>query len=46
MDPKEIMSEKIRALMTRTKARDLYDIYFLVRKNVKLDTQLVAKKLE
>ena len=46
MDPKEIMSEKIRALMTRTKARDLYDTYFLVRKNVKLDTQLVAKKLE
>lgn len=46
MNPVEILSEKIRALMTRTKARDLYDIYFLFSKGIKLDMQLVSKKLE
>ena len=46
MDPREILSEKIRALMTRVKARDLYDIYYLSRKNVVLDTHLISRKLE
>ncbi|MHB1708363.1 MAG: nucleotidyl transferase AbiEii/AbiGii toxin family protein [Thermoplasmataceae archaeon] len=46
MDPKEILSEKIRALMTRSKARDLYDIYFLILKQINIDLPLVRKKLE
>lgn len=46
MDPSEIMSEKIRALMTRTKARDLYDMYFLILKSVRLDLELISRKLE
>ena len=46
MDPREILSEKIRALMTRTKARDLYDVYYMSQKNVKLDPHLVSRKLE
>lgn len=46
MDPREILSEKIRALMTRTKARDLYDVYYMSQKNVKFDPHLVTRKLE
>ena len=46
MDPLEIMSEKFRALITRRKARDLYDIYFLILKQTGLDLKLVNKKLE
>ena len=46
MDPKEILSEKIRALMTRTKARDLYDFHFLIKKQIVLDTSLAAEKLK
>ncbi|MBU0930307.1 MAG: nucleotidyl transferase AbiEii/AbiGii toxin family protein [Nanoarchaeota archaeon] len=46
MQEKEILAEKIRAIMTRNKARDLYDAYFLMRKNVDLDLKLVNKKLE
>lgn len=46
MDTKEILSEKIRALMTRSKARDLYDTYFLILRQTKLDIPLIQKKLE
>jgi hypothetical protein len=46
MDPREIMSEKIRALMTRAKARDLYDVYYLCQKNVAFDLHLASRKLE
>lgn len=46
MDPREILSEKIRALMTRAKARDLYDVYYLSQKNVKFDLHLTSGKLE
>ncbi|MCL6090881.1 MAG: nucleotidyl transferase AbiEii/AbiGii toxin family protein [Candidatus Thermoplasmatota archaeon] len=46
MEPREILSEKIRALMTRAKARDLYDLYYLSQKNVELDLHLASRKLE
>ncbi|MGC8506452.1 MAG: nucleotidyl transferase AbiEii/AbiGii toxin family protein [Thermoplasmata archaeon] len=32
--------------MKRKKARDLYDIYFLIKKNVKLDSLLVSEKMK
>ncbi|AKA47948.1 hypothetical protein IX51_01300 [uncultured archaeon] len=46
MNPREILAEKIMALMTRTKTRDLYDVNFLIRKKVELDVSLVEKKLD
>ncbi len=46
LDLKEILAEKIRALVTRKKARDLYDINFLLKKNVDTDIAIVNKKLE
>ncbi len=46
MSEKEILSEKVRALLTRNQARDLFDIYFLLNKNIEFDTNLINKKLD
>lgn len=46
MQLNEILAEKIRAIIVRTKARDVYDLWFLLRKNVKMDENLINKKLE
>lgn len=46
LDWNEILAEKIRALMTRAKGRDLFDIYYLLSKGVKIDMKLINKKLE
>ena len=45
MNETEILAEKIRAIMTRDQARDIYDLYFLLNKNIKIDLRLVDKKL-
>ncbi len=45
MQEKEILAEKIRALVTRNKARDLFDILHLIHKNIDIDKKLVKKKL-
>ncbi len=42
---KEIVAEKIHSLFAREKARDLYDLFFLLR-FVEIDRNLVEKKLE
>jgi len=46
MQEKEILAEKIRAIMTRTKARDVYDLWFLLKKGVVFDKDLANKKLK
>ena len=43
--PEELLAEKIRAVMTREKARDVYDVWFLLRKGTALDMGLVERKL-
>ena len=45
MSSREMMAEKVRAIMTRDKPRDVYDLWFLCRKGVELDVQLVDRKL-
>lgn len=45
MQKKEILAEKIRALLTRTKARDIYDINYLLENRTPLDKTLVEDKL-
>jgi len=45
MREEEILAEKIRAIMSRTKARDVYDLWFLLKKGVKFDAELARKKL-
>jgi len=41
----EMCAEKVRAVMTREKARDVYDLWFLLRKGVMLDAGLAQMKL-
>ena len=42
----EVMAEKMRALIVRKKARDLYDIWYLLNKGVKMDLSLIREKLK
>ncbi|MEK7470870.1 MAG: nucleotidyl transferase AbiEii/AbiGii toxin family protein [Patescibacteria group bacterium] len=47
LDPKEIFAEKIRAIMTRHKGRDLFDLWFLIHNSqTLLDIKLIQKKLD
>ncbi|MBO3833333.1 MAG: nucleotidyl transferase AbiEii/AbiGii toxin family protein [Candidatus Brockarchaeota archaeon] len=41
----EILAEKVRAIFHRGRASDLYDLWFLARKGVKMDLELVNAKL-
>lgn len=46
MSLKEICAEKIRAIMTRKKARDLYDLQYLIeKKHILFNESLASKKL-
>lgn len=40
-----LLAEKVRALFMRSKARDVYDIWLLTSQGVRLDRELVRKKL-
>lgn len=46
MQEREILAEKVRAVLTRTKARDIYDLWFLLEKGIKFDENLVKEKLK
>ncbi|MCL4392597.1 nucleotidyl transferase AbiEii/AbiGii toxin family protein [Patescibacteria group bacterium] len=41
----EILVEKIRALIGRSKGRDLFDIWFLLGRGVEIDNRLLKKKM-
>ena len=45
MDPEEILAEKTRAILTRKKGRDLYDIWFLTHQGYKLNPEFIEQKL-
>jgi predicted nucleotidyltransferase component of viral defense system len=45
MSAREMMAEKVRAIMTRDKPRDVYDLWFLCMKGIDLDKGLVRRKL-
>ena len=42
----EILAEKIRAIMTRNKGRDVYDLWFLLSQNVPIREDLLKEKLK
>ncbi len=46
MQAKEMLAEKIRAILTRDKARDVYDLWFLFKLGVVFDEKLVNGKLK
>lgn len=41
----ELMAEKIRAILTRSRGRDIFDLWFLLSKNIPLDWNLINKKM-
>ena len=41
----EILAEKVRAVMTRNKARDVYDLWFLLDIGVMLNPELAARTI-
>lgn len=45
MDEKEIFAEKVRAIISREKARDLYDLWFLINRGVTVDLKLLENKM-
>ncbi len=45
MKEKEILAEKVRAILTRNYARDVYDLYFLLEKGIEIDLELVNQKM-
>ncbi len=46
MPLRDIFAEKIRAILTRDKARDIYDLWFLLMKGVEFDIGNINKKLK
>jgi predicted nucleotidyltransferase component of viral defense system len=43
---KEIVAEKVRALLHRIKGRDLYDLWYLLSKQTEFDYNLISQKLD
>lgn len=46
LNKEEIVAEKVRAILTRYKARDVYDLNELLLNDVKIDFDLINKKLQ
>lgn len=46
MPLEEMMAEKARAILTREKARDIFDLKFLLGKGVKMDKEMVKQKIK
>jgi len=46
LSKEEILAEKIRAIMTRRKGRDIYDLWFLLNQGVDLIEDLVLEKFK
>lgn len=42
----EVLAEKLRALSSRSKGRDLYDVWFLLKQDIPLKKELFLKKME
>ncbi|MBL7169402.1 MAG: nucleotidyl transferase AbiEii/AbiGii toxin family protein [Candidatus Aenigmarchaeota archaeon] len=41
-----VLAEKARAIITRSKARDVYDLWFLLQKGIKPDFDLINEKMK
>ena len=46
MDLSEMAAEKVRTILTRDKARDLYDLYMLIGRGIVIHRDMVNKKLK
>jgi len=45
ISPEHLLAEKVRALLIRSKARDVFDIWLLINQGVPMNKALVRKKL-
>lgn len=45
LKPEHLFAEKVRALLVRRKARDLYDIWFLMQQGISVRKDLIERKL-
>lgn len=45
LDEEEILTEKIRALINRAEPKDMYDVWMLLNKKVKINRKLLFQKL-
>lgn len=45
MSEREIFAEKVRAIIAREKARDVYDLHFLIKKGNGFNLEIIEKKL-
>lgn len=45
MDKSEMSAEKIRAILSRSSARDLFDLYFLLHQKITIDKKILEQKL-
>lgn len=45
MREEEILAEKVRTIFTRTRARDIYDVFFLIQKGIKPNLKLINEKM-
>lgn len=45
LSKEELLAEKIRALLTRKKGRDVYDLWYLTAQNVRIDNKMIKDKL-
>lgn len=46
MRAEELLAEKVRALLTRQKGRDLFDIWFLLSKGIVLNNEMIQQKMD
>lgn len=46
LSQEEILTEKIRAFLTRAKGRDIFDFWYLLDKDTALNEKILAKKLK
>jgi len=46
LSKEEIFAEKMRAILTRKKGRDLYDLWFLMSQGVRVEEKLIREKLK
>lgn len=46
MEREEILAEKVRAVLTRNRARDVYDLWFLLKKGTRFELNLITEKLK
>jgi len=45
LSAKELLAEKVRAILHRSKGRDLFDLWFLLHKKTDFDSNFIQKKL-